>query len=256
MTTQRNQLLDLLDDASFESLAPSLEHVPLRQGQVLHESLQPIEYAYFLESGMSSEIALDAGGQRIEVGCVGNEGFTGVPVILGVSSTPHRSFMESDGSAQRIRTDRLLDACRANPVLMQVLLRYVHVFMIQIAATALSDGRYNVEQRTARWLLMSHDRLMSDELPLTHDFLSLMLGVRRSSVTDALHSLEGYGAIRASRSLIVVRDRAKLESLAGGSYGLPEAEYRRVMRPAGPRAATNLTLENAALVRPGVREAR
>jgi CRP-like cAMP-binding protein len=229
MSTRKNQLLGLLNEASFASLAPFLEQLRLAQGQVLHEAMQPIEYVYFLESGMSSEIALDQGGQRIEVGCVGNEGFVGVPVILGVPSTPHRSFMESDGSAQRIRAGRLLAACRDDGLLLQVLLRYVHVFMIQIAATALADGRYNVEQRTARWLLMSHDRLHGDQLPLTHEFLSLMLGVRRSSVTDALHRLEGAGVIKASRSLIVVRDRGKLEGLAGASYGVPEAEYQRVM---------------------------
>jgi hypothetical protein len=112
---------------------------------------------------------------------------------------------------------------------MTLLLRYVHVFMIQIAATALADGRYNIEQRTARWLLMSHDRLRVDELTLTHDFLSLMLGVRWSSVTNALHTVEGEGAIKASRSLITVRSRQKLERLAGASYGLPEAEYERVL---------------------------
>lgn len=112
---------------------------------------------------------------------------------------------------------------------MSLLLRYVHVFMMQVAATALADGRYNVEQRTARWLLMAHDRLENDELPLTHDFLALMLGVRRSSVTNALHVVEGSRAIKASRSLIVVRDRDKLERLPGASYGLPESEYQRVL---------------------------
>jgi CRP-like cAMP-binding protein len=103
------------------------------------------------------------------------------------------------------------------------------VFMIQVAATALADGRYRVEQRTARWLLMAHDRLQIDDLPLTHDFLALMLGVRRSSVTTALHMVEGSGAIKATRSLITVRNRDTLEKIAGASYGLPEAEYKRVL---------------------------
>jgi CRP-like cAMP-binding protein len=137
--------------------------------------------------------------------------------------------METDGSALIIATGQLLAAAREDVGLMSLLLRYVHVFMMQIAATALADGRYHVEQRTARWLLMAHDRLRSDDLPLTHDFLALMLGVRRSSVTNALHVVEGTGAIKATRRLITVRNREGLERLAAASYGLPEAEYRRVL---------------------------
>ena len=115
---------------------------------------------------------------------------------------------------------------------------------MQIAATVLADGRYNVEQRTARWLLMAHHRLEVDELPLTHDFLALMLGVRRSSVTSALHIVEGAGAIKTTRSLITVRDRDALQRLAGASYGLPEREYRRVFgrKPRSIRKRTGTDL--------------
>ena len=229
MTAVRNRVLRLLSEEDRTRFASLFEPVSLRQGQVLHESLQPIEFVYFLESGFSSEIALDAGGMRIEVGCVGNEGFTGVPVVLGVASSPHRSFMESDGTALRIRSAQLVQAMRTSESLTSLLLRYVHVFMVQIASTVLADGRYGIQERTARWLLMSQDRMGDDDLPLTHEFLSLMLGVRRASVTDALHALEGEGAIRATRALIHVRDRKKLEAIAGHSYGLSEAEYERVM---------------------------
>ena len=224
-----NRFLSLVGQDSLAPIAGSFETVRLRQGQSIHEPMQQIDHVYFLTKGLSSEIAMDDGGQRIEVGCIGFEGFAGVPAVLGVDRSPHRSFMETDGTALRIQTVRLMEAARADHALMSLLLRYVHVFMMQVAATALADGRYNVEQRTARWLLMAHDRLENDELPLTHDFLALMLGVRRSSVTNALHVVEGSGAIKASRSLIVVRDRDKLERLAGASYGLPESEYRRVL---------------------------
>jgi CRP-like cAMP-binding protein len=114
------------------------------------------------------------------------------------------------------------------PSLKGLLLRYVHLFMIQVAATALADGRYDVNQRLARWLLMCHDRL-GDELLLTHDFLALMLGVRRPSVTDALHVLEGHRLIKAERSRITVRDRRGLEGVAGDAYGAPEIEYWRLI---------------------------
>jgi len=229
MKIHDNRLLALVGDEALNSIDNALQAVQLHQGRGLHEPMQEITHIYFLTSGLSSEIALDPGGQRIEVGCIGLEGLAGIPAILGVDRSPHRSFMETDGSAYRIETSTLLEAAKANAPLMSVLLRWVHVFMIQIAATALADGRYNVEQRTARWLLMAHDRLQGNELPLTHDFLALMLGVRRSSVTNALHMVEGTGAIKATRSLITVRDRDGLERLAGACYGVPEREYLRVL---------------------------
>lgn len=222
-------MLALLDNSTLGQLSSSLQFVTLRQGQSLHEPMQPITHIFFFTAGLSSEIAIDEGGQRIEVGCTGNEGLAGVPAILGVDRSPHRSFMETDGSAFRIETDKLVTAARSDATIMSVLLRWTHVFMMQVAATALADGRYNVEQRTARWLLMAHDRLDGDELPLTHDFLALMLGVRRSSVTNALHVVEGTGAIKATRSLITVRNRETLLELAGACYGLPEKEYGRVL---------------------------
>jgi CRP-like cAMP-binding protein len=228
---EKNHLLALLPAKDKARLEPLLEPVALAQGDVLHEPFEPISHVYFLEGGLSSEIAINVGGDRIEVGCVGKEGLSGLPVVLGVDSTPHRAFMEVGGSALRIRSADLRDALESSALLRAIMLRYVHVFMMQIAATALSDGRYPVSRRLARWLLMAHDRLESDELPLTHDFLSLMLGVRRSGVTDAIHAVEGERAIRAKRGLITVRDRKRLEEIAGDSYGVPEAEYRRLMRP-------------------------
>lgn len=229
MNFRDNRLLALLGDGALKPIANGFQYVALRQGQTLHEPMQEIAHVYFFTAGLSSEIAIDAAGQRIEVGCIGFEGLAGVPALLGVDRSPHRSFMETDGSAFRIETPVLLEVAKEYVTLMSVLLRWVHVFMMQIASTALADGRYNVDQRTARWLLMAQDRLRSDELPLTHDFLALMLGVRRSSVTNALHIVEGTGAIRATRSLVTVRNRDALERLAGACYGLPEQEYRRVL---------------------------
>jgi CRP-like cAMP-binding protein len=229
MNLRENRLLASVRPGVLNQIADGFEFIRLRQGQTLHDPMRPIEYVYFFTAGLSSEIAIDAHEQRIEVGCVGNEGFAGVPAVLGVDRSPHRSFMESEGAAFRIRAETLMAAAREEAALMSALLRYVHVFMIQIAATALADGRYTVEQRTARWLLMAQDRLDGNDLPLTHDFLALMLGVRRSSVTSALHIIEGIGAIKATRGRITVRDRAALEHLAGGSYGVPEEEYRRVI---------------------------
>jgi CRP-like cAMP-binding protein len=229
MRNSGNRLLSLAGPDLLSPIADAFEKIALRQGQAIHEPMQTIDHLYFFTAGLSSEIAIDQGGQRIEVGCIGFEGFAGVPAVLGVDRSPHRSFMETDGTALRIETGRLMEAASANSALLKFLHRYVHVAMMQVAATALADGRYNVEQRTARWLLMAHDRLKNDDLSLTHDFLALMLGVRRSSVTNALHVVEASGAIKASRSLVMIRDRDRLKRLAGASYGLPEAEYRRVL---------------------------
>ncbi|MCF6371282.1 Crp/Fnr family transcriptional regulator [Rhizobium halophilum] len=228
MIETNNHLLKQLSSQDAALLTPMLEHVDLKQNDTLFEPLQEIPYVYFFNGGLSSEVATNADGQRIEVGCIGNEGFSSVPVVLGAGSSPHRSFMQAGAPALRIRSADLRGAMAASPTLSSLLMRFAHVFMCQIAATALADGRYKVEQRLARWLLMSQDRL-GRELPLTHDFLSLMLGVRRPSVTDALHVLEGERAITAERMLIKVRDRSRLETFAGDAYGAPEAEYRRVI---------------------------
>lgn len=130
----------------------------------------------------------------------------------------------------RIDAEDLHELLDVSSTLRSVLLKYAHVFMAQIAANALANCRYEVEQRLARWILMGHDRL-GDVLPFTHEFLALMLGVRRPSVTDALHKLEGYLAIRADRGLVKVRDRSILKDVAADAYGKPEAEYRRLIGP-------------------------
>lgn len=221
-----NGLLARLPEDDISALRRLLEPVSLKQGEELFQPFLPIEYVHFLESGLSSEIVEGATG-RIEVGCIGHEGLSGVPVILGAESTPHRAFMQVAGKAWRIPAAQLRQLLDERPALRLHLLRYAHVFMIQIATTALADGRYRVDQRLARWLLMCHDRL-GDTLPLTHELLALMLGVRRPSVTDALHVLEGNLLIKADRGRIKVRDRQGLEELAGGSYGASEAEYRRL----------------------------
>jgi hypothetical protein len=157
----------------------------------------------------------------------------GTAVLLGTDRTPHEHFCQVPGSARRMRSDDLRQAIRQSPSLHLLLLRYVQTFQVQTAYTALSNGGYNIEERLARWLLMCHDRLDGDDLPLTHEFLSIMLGVRRSGVTLAIQILEGAKIITARRGLLSVLNRAKLEAVAGDSYGQPEAEYGRLVARAG-----------------------
>ena len=226
MTWTNNGLLKTLSNDDRALLRPLLEKVTLVQEQSLFESYEPISHVYFFESGLSSEVVVAL--KSIEVGCIGHEGCSGVPVLMGVEASPHKAFMQVGGEALRIPSPDLRALMNDSRTLREHLQKYAHVFMIQIAATALADGRYDVEQRLARWLLMCQDRL-GDELPLTHDFLAIMLGVRRPSVTDALHKLEGNLAIRAERGMITVKNRDILLETAGDSYGIPEAEHRRLI---------------------------
>lgn len=137
--------------------------------------------------------------------------------------------MQAAGHGQRIKTGELRKAMRASASLQHVLLKYVQAFMVQTAHTAMSNARAKLDQRLARWILMADDRLDGNKLTLTHEFLSLILGVRRAGVTEALHALESKGLIHASRGEINVRNRKGIERAAGHSYGVPEAEFRRLI---------------------------
>jgi CRP-like cAMP-binding protein len=152
-------------------------------------------------------------------------------LVLGSDRTPHKTMVQVEGTWLRIEADRLREAMGRSPALTGLLMRYVNVFLLVLSQTALSNGCYTAEERLARWLLLTHDRLDGDELPLTHEFLSIMLGVRRPTLTIATHVLEGAGMIRAKRGRIVVLDRAKLEAAAGDTYGVAEREYERLIGP-------------------------
>ncbi len=224
-----NRLLAKLCPEDFDLLQPYLEPVTLNRGDVLITPHQPIEHIYFLEAGITSIIANTAGGRRIEIGLTGRDGLAGTPVLLGVDSTPHETFMQIAGSGLRIGTQKLREAIQQSSSLHALLLRYVQAFTIQTSHTALSNGSHKIEERLARWLLMCHDRLDGNDLPLKHEFIALMLGVRRAGVTEALNILGERGIIQASRGNIVIVDRARLEETAGDRYVVPEAEYHRLI---------------------------
>jgi CRP-like cAMP-binding protein len=226
--TIRNRLLRAISSDDFARLIPHLEPVALRLREVLVVPNQPIQNVYFIEEGLASVVAISAD-DRIEVAHVGREGLTGDPVLLGVDQTPNETFIQVAGSALRIGVDDLRAALDTSPALKALLLRWVYVSMIQTAQSALANGRYTIQERLARWLLMCHDRMDRDDLPLTHEFLSLMLGVRRSGVTEALHVLEGVQIVTTSRGRVHLLDRKRLEEIAGGCYGLPEAEYNKLI---------------------------
>jgi CRP-like cAMP-binding protein len=227
--SSQNGLLAALDAADLALLTPHLTMVDLPVRKPIEEADQEIPHAYFITSGIVSVVARSNEHERIEAGVIGREGMTGIAIVLGNHRSPHEAFVQLEGAARRIDTNRLRAAMAQSAELARLFLRFALVFNIQVAHTALANARATIEERLARWLLMVHDRIEGDEAPLTHDFIALTLGVRRPGVTDALHILEGKGLIRSTRGAVRIIDREGLEALAGGTYGVPESEYRRLI---------------------------
>lgn len=226
----RNRLLLALPEPSLDRLLPLLEYVDLPVRTVVVEAGVATDFVHFLNGGLASIVATSAtDNEEIEVGHIGREGVSGFHVLLGALKTQQRTFMQIGGSGFRLAVPMLLEACENDPALRGLLLRYIHTYETQLAHSALANARYPILARLARWLLMSHDRIEGDDLPLTHEFLSLMLGVRRSGVTNEIHILEGRHLIRATRGRVHILDREGLETLAGGCYGLPEREYAELI---------------------------
>jgi CRP-like cAMP-binding protein len=213
----------------FGLLGPHLKESPFDIRHTLERPNAPIEYVYFPDTGFASVVACDGSDKRTEVGIIGCEGMSGTAIILGAERSPHECYVQVAGTARRVHAEKLRELMAASPGLQEFLMRYVQAFLIQTAHTALANGRSKLEERLARWILMSHDRVDGDEIVLTHEFLALMLAVQRSGVTLALHFLEGRGFIQAKRGRIIVIDRDGLIATSDGSYGIPEAEYRRLI---------------------------
>ena len=223
-----NKLLSRLSRSDFGSLKPYLDTVALVLRHPLERPNKPIRHVYFPESGFASVVAVSTGDRDIEIGLIGREGMSGMAVVMGDDRSPHSTYMQVAGHGRRIEAKNLRRAMGESPSLQLSFLRYAQAFAIQTAYTALANGSGNVGQRLARWLLMAHDRLDAKDIPLTHEFLSIMLGVRRAGVTVALQLLEARELIGTHRGLIVVADRAGLEAFSAGLYGTPEAEYGRL----------------------------
>lgn len=225
-----NRLLRALSPDDLRRLAPHLRHVALAKGEQLVSEGDDFEFAWFLESGLGSVVAHSPEGESAEIGMYGYEGLAGIPVILGTIRSDHNLFMQVGGAALRIPARELRDAIAERPAINGLLLAYVQYFLVQVAQTAVSNGTHTVEERLGRWLLMAHDRL-GEEIPLTHEYLALMLAVRRPSVTTALQTLESAGYIRGTRGNIHMCDREGLECFAAAAYGRPEAAYTRLIGP-------------------------
>jgi len=225
-----NQLLASLTPGDLALLKPDLERIELPLRRQLELRGRAIEYVYFLDSGLASMVVSAGANHNIEVGIVGKEGMTGLPVLLGIERPIHETFIQTAGHGWRITTEKLNAAMERSPNLHRALLRYVHTLVAQMAFTSLANGRYKIEERLARWLLMADDRAGADPIQLTHEFLALMLGARRAGVTIALSNFQKRGILEVARGRITVRNRGALEDAANGSYGIPEAEYNRLFQ--------------------------
>lgn len=229
----RNHLLAGLTGEQRSLLLPHLEPVALRQRDVLERPGEPIAHIHFPDAGLLSVLAVGSKGERIEVAAVSRDGMTGLAVLVGDDRSPYETAVQIDGTGHRIGTEALRAVVRANEGVRERLLRYGQAFAVQAAFTALSNAHHIIEHRLARWLLIYQDRTGMDALPITHQSLSLTLGVRRAGVTVAIQVLEGHKLIKAMRGHVRVLSREGLIEAAQGSYGVAEAEYARLMGQAG-----------------------
>jgi CRP-like cAMP-binding protein len=228
INTTSNRLLNFLSPENRAHLAPHMQRVSMMPRDVLETPNEPITHIYFPEDGVASVVGASHAMGQMELGMIGKEGVTGLMVILGNDRSPLQTFVQIAGSAMVISADNLRESMKANPTIRDLLLTYVQVYLIQTSQTALANVAAVLPQRLARWLLMCEDRLTSKHIPLTHEFLSIMLGVQRPGVTTAMNELEGRGFIKGERGLISILDRQSLIKLTNGAYGVAEAEYERL----------------------------
>lgn len=226
----RNELLAFLTPEDLRQLRPDIQPVTLVLEQVLFEAGGHMDHVYFPESGVVSLTADTGDMGHVEVGMTGREGVVGASTILDAeANAAHRAIVQVPGSALRVRTMAFRDVMKRSPAFQDRCLRYVHVLMVQASQAAACNARHELPERLARWLLMSRDRLDSDEMPMTQEFLALMLGVRRAGVSVVASTLQATGTIRQSRGRITIVDRAALEAEACNCYRFIEANRKRIM---------------------------
>ncbi|HEX8709685.1 MAG TPA: Crp/Fnr family transcriptional regulator [Pyrinomonadaceae bacterium] len=224
-----NRILNQLPPEEYERLSPHLEPVTLALGDVLYYPQDPVSHVYFPHSGTVSVVATFADGGGVEVGVVGDEGVFGINVVLGSVSTPHEALVQLPGDGVRASSDVLRREFKQGGQLQDLLLRYTQAFIVQIAQTAACNKVHSIDGRLARWLLMTSDRATGRELELTHEFMALMLGMRRAGVSEAAGKLQDAGLIRYRRGRVTVMDRQGLEDAACECYLIVKTEFDRLL---------------------------
>lgn len=240
----RNELLRALPAEELRRLRPHLMPVTLVTSQILHEAEAPIDEVFFLEAGLAFLTADTRDHGLVEVGTTGRDGFVGLPVLLSPEPiSVHRAFIQIPGRAYRLRATVFRELTEALPTLRDRCLRYVQVMLMQNSQIAACNARHELPGRLARWLLMSRDRIDGDDLPMTQEFLSTMLGVRRAGISVVANSLQAQGLVRQSRGRITVLDRAGLEEKACACYHMIERNRARIMDVSSAAAGAPVDLD-------------
>jgi CRP-like cAMP-binding protein len=229
LSPRQNQLLAALPDTEFERLRPHLEPVALELGSVLYESGSQQAYLYFPTTSIVSLLYIMEDGASAEIAIAGNDGLVGIALFMGGESTSSRAVVQSGGYAYRLRSGVLKTEFSQGADLQHLLLRYTQALITQMAQTAVCNRHHSVEQQLCRWLLLSLDRLNSNELVMTHELIANMLGVRREGVTEAAGKLQAEGIIHYSRGRISVLDRPKMEARVCECYSVVKREYSRLL---------------------------
>jgi CRP-like cAMP-binding protein len=221
-----NEILLNIPDNEYDLLFPKLEFVRLKLHTLLQEAGEPIKSAYFVNTGLQSVLAVQPDGKSVEVGLIGKEGFAGIPVVVGYQTSPTRVITQGDGTAYRVEVETFHKILASCPQLERELHRFAQNLAMQSTQIAACNRLHDVEERLARWLLMSRERIGFDELPLTQEFLSQMLGTRRASVSIAASMLQKAGMITYTRGNVTIVDRPKLEEAACECYEIIQRQLK------------------------------
>ena len=231
---QQNHLLAALAPAERERIFPHLQLVEMPLGKVLYESGDVLRHVYFPTDSIISLLYVLADGASAEISVVGNEGLIGIALFMGGETTPSRAIVQSAGYAYRLVGQLLKNEFHRNGPLQLLLLRYTQALITQMAQTAVCNRHHSVDQQLCRWLLLSLDRLPSNQLVMTQELIANMLGVRREGVTEAAGKLDKLGAIRYARGHITVLDRPRLEHLCCECYAVVKRETDRLLPSPAP----------------------
>ena len=224
-----NRLLGLLSLKDYKRLRPHLQSVSLQYRQSLYRAHKPIGFVYFIETGVGSLVNTMANRQAAEVGTIGNEGVVGLPLVFGDDRAPTSVYVQVPGAGLRMKATLFKKELARSASMRNVMLRYAHAFFNQVAQSAACNHFHSLEQRCCRWLLMTHDRMQSNEFLLTQEFLAMMLGVQRTGVTTTAGALQRAGLIRYKHGNVTIIDRRGLIRRSCECYGVSKNEFDRLL---------------------------
>ena len=224
-----NRLLALLPEKDYRRLHRHLERISLTYRQSLYRARRPLGFVYFIETGVGSLVNTMANGEAAEVGTIGNEGVVGLPLLLGDDRAPTSVYVQVPGEGLRMEASVFSAELARSATMRAVMLRYAHALFNQVAQSAACNHFHSLQQRCCRWMLMTHDRMQSDEFLLTQEFLAMMLGVQRTGVSKAAAALQSAGLIRYRRGVVTVLDRPGLRQRSCECYGVSKREFDRLL---------------------------